>query len=157
MSFSRAFVTVFRVDVLGTAQSIPDTTWTTVLFDLTETDGSTLFYNTATGKFTAPISGWYDIESQITWSVDPGTAGAIRILKNGDPNSPIFVSFSEIVGTIRTRTRLAENETVEIQIYQNTGAPISIAATIDPGTEAEPGRATNALVTMIKAFANTPF
>ena len=65
---SKAFVTVLRGDVGGAPQTIPNVTWTTVLYDIVQTDGQNLnMYNAAavplSGLYTVPITGWSDIEA----------------------------------------------------------------------------------------------
>lgn len=150
---SSAFVTVLRGNVGGTAQTVADSTWTTVLFDIIQTDGvHTTMYDTATGVFTIPVNGWYDLESEITWAATGGTLKATRIIRQ-DPNFPIFVGqYDDTVLTTRIRHRgyFSLGETLSIQVYQDSGIGADIAASLDPDAVGQPGHCTNAMITLIK-------
>ncbi len=153
---TEAFVTVFRGDIAGAAQTIADVTWTTVLFDIEENDGDNIdMYDAATGKFTSPISGWYCIESQIRWA-SAGGAKSVRIIKNGDVNFPIFIRSdgAVLINTIKTRCKISKDETVEIQVFQGSGGALDIEATSDPGGLGQAAKATNALLTLVKTFGS---
>jgi hypothetical protein len=160
---SKAFVTVLRGNVGGVSQSIPDVTWTTVLYDIVQTDGLHLnMYNAATvpltGLFTIPLSGWYDIYAQISWdtSVD-GIRGA-RILVNQDSLFPIFVaSYDDRESNrIQHRLMLTQNQTLQIQVFQDSGADLNLAASQDPGLLGQPGHAINGMLTLVKECPNNP-
>jgi hypothetical protein len=158
---SKAFVTVLRGNVGGVAQTIPNTTWTTVLYDIVQTDGQNVnMYNATTlpltGLFTIPISGWYDFEAEISWASAAGTIRAARILVNQNPLFPVFVGQwpGQITTHIRHRLMLAQGQTVQIQVFQNSG-PLALAATLDPGTVGQPGHATNGMLTLVKECPTT--
>nr|QBK85567.1 MAG: C1q domain protein [Marseillevirus LCMAC101] len=162
---SKAFVTVLRGDVGGAPQSIPDVTWTTVLYDIVQTDGQHVnMYNATTlpltGLFTIPLSGWYDFEAEISWSDVTGTIRAARILVNQDPLFPVFVGQwddDQITNRIRHRLMLAQGQTLQIQIFQESGGgALDLAATLDPGTIGQPGHATNGMLTLVKECPNNP-
>jgi hypothetical protein len=161
---SKAFVTVLRGDVGGAPQSIPDVTWTTVLYDIVQTDGQNLnMYNTAasplTGLFTIPLSGWYDFEAEISWVPGVGTVRGVRILINQDPLFPNFVASYdplELTNSIRHRLLLSQGQTVQIQVFQDSGAALDLAASQDPGAIGQPGHAINGMLTLIKECPNNP-
>jgi len=150
------FATVFRG---STNQSIPNGTWTTVLFNIIETDGSSnVIYNSTTGTFTAPVSGWYDIEAQITWA--SAVAGALRVIQGESTTLPAFIRSTSTVFpliSIKYRTFLGQNEYVRIQARQPSGGPINILATIDPGTLGQPGKCTSASFTLVKSCPSVTF
>lgn len=55
--------------------------WTTILFDIVQTDGSDAsIYSSTTGEFTAPVSAWYDIIVRLQTSA-PLTG--VRVVRNG--------------------------------------------------------------------------
>ena len=161
---SKAFVTVLRGDVGGAPQTIPDATWTTVLYDIVQTDGLNLgMYNGAavplTGLFTIPHSGWYDFEAEISWVGVSGSDRAVRILVNQDSLFPIFVGRwddHQTTNRIRHRLMLSQGQTLQIQVYHDTGAGIPLAAVLDPGAVGQPGHATNGMLTLIKECPNNP-
>jgi len=161
---SKAFVTVLRGDVEGVPQSIPDVTWTTVLYDIVQTDGLHLnMYNTAavplTGLFTIPLSGWYDFEAAISWVPGGGTVRGVRILVNRDSLFPNFVaSYDDFQRTNRVRNRLllTQNQTLQIQVFQDSGADLDLAASQDPGVVGQPGHAINCMLTLVKECPNNP-
>ncbi len=161
---SKAFVTVLRGDVGGAAQSIPNTTWTTVLYDIVQTDGQNVnMYDGSavplTGLFTIPISGWYDFEAEISWVAGAGTVRGVRILVNQDPLFPNFVAQYddlELTNRIRHRLMLSQNQTVQIQVFQNSGGGLALAATQDPGTVGQPAHSINGMLTLVKECPNNP-
>ena len=161
---SKAFVTVLRGDVGGAPQAIPNVTWTTVLYDIVQTDGQNLsMYNGTvtppTGLFTIPLSGWYDFEAEISWVPGGGTVRGVRILVNQDPFFPNFVASYdplELTNRIRHRLMLAQNQIVQIQVFQDTGGGLALAATQDPGTIGQSGHAINGMLTLVKECPNNP-
>ena len=161
---SKAFVTVLRGDVGGAPQTIPDITWTTVLYDIVQTDGLNLgMYNGAavplTGLFTIPLSGWYDFEATISWGSTSGTDRATRILVDQNSLFPVLVGRWDDHQTtthIYHRMMLSQGQTLQFQVYHVTGGAIDIAATLDPGGESQPGHATNGMLTLVKECPNNP-
>ena len=121
------FVTVYRG---ATNQSIPNGTWTTVLFNVITTDGSSnTIYTSNNGRFTAPISGWYDIEAQITWN--SAVAGALRIVQGENTMLPVFIrstSTTSPLVSIKFRTFLGQREYLRIQARQPSGGPVNSAS-----------------------------
>ncbi len=155
---SVTFVSVFRG---STPQTIPDATWTTVLYNVVETDGtSNTIYDPTTGRFSAPVAGWYDIEAQIQWTAAAGAAPAIRIVKNGDTNLPAFVRSGDatsILLNIKLRLFLGRGEFVEVQVIQNSGGGLDILEVLDPQTQGEPGRCSSGNLTLIKESPSVTF
>jgi hypothetical protein len=63
--------------------SVPSQNWEKITFDSISFDTHSAFSN---GKFTAPVEGYYNIQSQITAKIDPGSFQkyeVISIYKNG--------------------------------------------------------------------------
>ncbi len=164
IKMSKAFVTVLRGDIGGVPQTIPDGTWTTVLYDIVQTDGQNVnMYNASaiplTGLFSIPLSGWYDFEAEISWAATGGAVRGVRILVNQDQLFPNFVATYdpvELTNRIRHRLMLSQNQTVQIQVFQVTGGPLDLAATQDPGAIGQPGHAINGMLTLIKECPNNP-
>lgn len=163
---SKAFVTVLRGNVGGVAQAIPDSTWTTVLYDIVQTDGLNLgMYNGAavplTGLFTIPLSGWYDFEAEISWVAAPVPASVlgVRILVDQDSLFPNFVASygpTELTNRIRHRLMLSQNQTLQIQVFQDSNADLDLAAIQDPLMVGQPGHAINGMLTLVRECPNNP-
>jgi len=159
---SKAFVTVLRGNIGGAPQVIPDVTWTTVLYDIVQTDGQNInMYNgfviPLTGLFTIPINGWYDFEAEISWVAAAGTVRGVRMLVNQDSLFPDFVAAYgplEPTNRIRHRLLLSQSQTLQIQVFQDSGAPLALAATQDPGFIGQPAHAINGILTLVKECPN---
>ena len=59
--------------------------------------------------------------------------------------------------SLKTRCKLGEGETINLQAFQDSPGDIDIKATADPGTLGFKGRATNAMITLVKEFTFTTF
>jgi len=147
------FVNVFRG---SSNQSIATATWTTILFNVIETDGSSnVLYTSNNGQFIAPESGWYDIEAQVTWA--SSIIAALRIIRNGNTSLPAFIqsrAAAQNLSTIKLRLFMGENEYVQVQAYQATGGPIDIVPTT---TLVAPARSTSGTFTLIKPSPSVTF
>jgi len=123
-------------------------TWDVILFNIIETDGSTPgIYDAVTGEFTAPCSGWFDIES-ILQSTAPLTGG-VRVVRNGDTVFPTLALVStDTINVIKRRLQLALGETVRIEA--NGTASILATAGTTPNA-----RASSAIFTLVKRFDDT--
>ena len=117
-----------------------------VLFNIVNTDGTdSNIYDSLTGQFTAPISGWYDLDGQIL-SAAPLTG--IRIIKNGDTSFPIMSRVPTIADVnMRIRVQLGTGETVS---FEGEGGTILANAGTVPDA-----KASNALFTLVKRFDDT--
>lgn len=149
------FVNVFRG---STNQTVPDTSWTTVLFNGVLTDGeNNVMYTPSNGNFIAPQSGWYEIEAQISWTA--GLIGSIRVVKNGDVNHPVCVRTNTVGQSnnyIKYRGFMGTNETLQIQVRQTLGSA-NILASLDPSSLGQPGITTTAHFTLIKPSPSVSF
>jgi len=123
-------------------------TWDVVLFDIVEPDGSTTgIYDSTTGEFTAPCSGWFDIESQLQSSA--ALAGGVRIVRNGDTSFPLLATIStDTINTIKRRIRLSIGETVRIEANGTADVLANAGTTPD-------ARASYAMLTMVKRFEDS--
>jgi len=145
---------------LGSAnQAIATATWTTVLFNVIQTDGETsAMYDATNGDFIAPQSGWYDIEAEITWA--SAQIGAVRVIQNGDSTHPIYVRSNTVAQSnniIKYRTFLGTNGYLQIQVRQDSGGPIDILSSLDPFAVSQPAITTNATFTLIKPSPSVIF
>lgn len=121
--------------------------WGAVLFNIVETDGTESdIYNSTTGQFTAPTSGWYDMEVQIQSSA---ALTGLRIVRNGDTNFP---AISRVPTTsnidLKLRVLLGLGETLRVDAI---GAVNVLALS---GTSPN-ARVSNAIFTLIKRFEDT--
>lgn len=117
--------------------------WTTILFNIIETDGQSVDqYNATTGRFTAARSGWYDVEVSLQTSA-PLTG--LRLIKNGDGNTaPMSRVDASTATTMKCRLFLAQREYVEIQ---GIGA-VDVLATSGTVPDA---RSSNCIFTLVKS------
>ena len=120
--------------------------YTTVLFDIIETDGTDpVIYNSGTGKFTCPVSGWYDLDVQL---ISAAALGGVRIIKNGDTNFPIMGLIPVTANAnMRVRVNLGLGETLQIQALG--GTILALAGTVPNA------RASNAIFTLVKRYDDT--
>ena len=122
--------------------------WTTILFDIIDTDGTNPgIYDPTTGEFTAPVSGWFDIKSQLRVSA----ISDLRIVKNGDINFAIGGRpTTSSIGDIFLRTILGKGETLRVEINITAGGTVFALA----GTVIE-SRSSNIIFTLVKRFDDT--
>ncbi len=113
----------------------------TILFNIIETDGSTTgIYNPINGRFTAPSSGWYDIEISLQTSA---ALSNLRIVKNDDINFPVYgINPDTTTVFIKVRLNLGLGEFITIQ---SDGAIIRALAGTTPNQ-----RASSAIFTLVK-------
>lgn len=64
-----------------TAQSLTDSTWTTLVHQAKEVDTCN-GYNTSTGRYTPNVAGWYQINGQM---YNNGGPSYLQVYKNGNP------------------------------------------------------------------------
>jgi len=129
-------------------QVIPAGVWTTILFDIIDTDGTNpSIYSPTTGQFTAPVSGWFDIKAQLRVSA----VSDIRIVKNSDVNFPVEARPTQATtGDISLRTKLGKGETLEVQIIIAGGGSVFALADTTPDA-----RSSNTIFTLVKRFDDT--
>lgn len=118
--------------------------WTVVLFDIVETDGSTSsIYDPASGEFTCPVSGWYDLDIQLQSSA---LLTGVRIIRNGDINFPVSaIAPASIDVHLRSRMKLGLGETLRVEGF---GAVDVLALA---GTTPD-ARVSNTIFTLVKRF-----
>ena len=118
-------------------QNISNTTATvvfnTVLFDPNNN------FNTTTGLYTAPVSGFYLVTVHITTNVGNGaTAKTINLIQNGSVLAPYSSSQSCVTGvdgSLHTTgiVQLSANDTIGVQYNTNSNDNIQIATAVGSG------------------------
>jgi hypothetical protein len=110
------------------AQSIPNATITTVLWEIEEVnDGIT--YDGA-GGFTVPVSGYYDISAAVHLGTNTTSYRTIQIYVNGVQQALVQIGPSPSGGaspTISKSMLLTADDVVTIRVSQGTGAALSTA------------------------------
>lgn len=109
-------------------QSIPNNSFTTFIYNTEDFDSHDA-YNSATGVFTAPVSGTYNVNASVQGVGLTANTGQIgfSILKNGSTINGV-AGFSSIgASTEETTTysyplKLLRGETTAISAFQNNGA-----------------------------------
>lgn len=120
----------------SSGQSISDSTYTTVIFGTKAWDSHGA-YNPATGVFTAPMSGEYEVGSQTMFASAawPSLRYAVLVVrKNGvnyasSPDNVTQVALTMPYATypVRAKVKLLAGETASIVIQHNRGAATSLA------------------------------
>lgn len=114
------------------AQTINNTTATTIAFDSTVTDSYGGHSNSTNNtRYTAQVTGWYWVAGSTSWNNISGGDRTIGIWKNGaavpyygsgNPAASINVNPQESgFGLVQ----LNAGDYVEISVYQDSGAPIA--------------------------------
>lgn len=119
-------------------QSIPDSTATTLTSWSAAATGlyTTAPFNTTTGICTVTETDKFPITATVVWS-NSSNAGSreIRVLINGattfsvkadnQPNSDITLNYTQV---LTTKLALTAGDTIQIQVYQNTGGALNVNA-----------------------------
>lgn len=113
-----------------------------ILFDIVETDGSTdNIYSSTTGRFQAPISGWYSLDVQLL-----ATLTKLYIVKNGDTNFPVK-------GIVPANLLDMENIRVLVQLGLGETLAVYASGTVNALTGVAPtARVSNAIFKLVKKF-----
>lgn len=131
--------------ILSINQSIPDSTWTTIQFNVAIGDGiGPSIYSTSTNNYVVQMTSSYRLYCQVTWDVSSTGIRGIRVVKDGITSSPIYtnekqsetVSFSQ---SIDIYENLLSNESLSIQVYQNSGGSLNLLSKLDPSGGSELG------------------
>ncbi|HSA76312.1 MAG TPA: hypothetical protein VLE02_02085 [Nitrosarchaeum sp.] len=139
-------------------QSIPNNTWTTIVYDVIDVDtgfGNYFSYDKTTGILTVKVDGYFIINAQSCWDVSAASIKALRIIKNSDINFPTFISANtSIVASVYTQSiqnqlPLSAGETINVQCFQNTGGPINLLNKFDPSGLGIPARVTSFAVDFV--------
>lgn len=133
-NFSTGVETVVSAKVSrnGT-QSIPTATTTTVIFNSEYFDTNSA-HNTSTGVFTVPTGkgGKYLVSAIVEFAGSAAGARSIDVLTNGTGSCCLDFLFAGSVHAAgdmlkgSTIVSVAEGNTIELQVYQNTGGNLNI-------------------------------
>jgi translation elongation factor P/translation initiation factor 5A len=116
-------------------QSISDSTDTIVTFDSERYDTAALHSNVSnTGRLTAPIAGKYLITVGLEFASNTSGRREIRLLLNGSTIIAQDIRAGSISGitspmTLTTVYALAQNDYVEVQVWQNRGGNLNVLST----------------------------
>jgi hypothetical protein len=128
------------MDALGT--SISNNTDTVLPFATLAHNTHDGTWNTSTNRFTAPISGLYDIRAIVTFASENGWAvnerAELEIRKNGSvtfPDRKTLARFGGVTGTSivvslngGTTMRMDAGDYIEFYINQNSGGTVPLSA-----------------------------
>jgi hypothetical protein len=106
----------------NSAQSIPNVTWTKVLFQVEEFDTNSNF---ASSRFTPTVAGYYQLTSQLQYTTIAGGRNMFVIYKNGAEYRHLQdMQTSYTIALIGTSLVYANGSSdyFEIYIYTSTGA-----------------------------------
>lgn len=102
--------------------------WNTVIYGRNVTQNGS-HYNATTGKFTAPITGWYHFSASLTFDNSSDTDGTLSLTVNDSQTSGIFASLSSAntagqfdASCISGTVKLTKNDTVKVIRYLSTSA-----------------------------------
>lgn len=121
----------------ASSQSIPNNAATTITGWTKTTDRLSTSFNASTGVFTAPASGYYEVNAQITWAGAVSVVGGTYLCNVVANGSTVITGthFSETTANIARSAKasgtvfLSAGQTVVIQGYQNSGAAVALAPT----------------------------
>jgi hypothetical protein len=105
----------------NSAQSIPNTTWTKVLFQVEEFDTNSNF---ASSRFTPTVAGYYQLTSQLQYTSIASGRNMFVIYKNGSEYRHMQdMQVSSTIGLMGTSLVSANGSSdyFEIYVYTSTG------------------------------------
>lgn len=119
----------------STAQTIPTSTQTAIVFDTVDSDGWNCWdLSPNPTRLTAPVTGRYFITANVSYEAASAGHRAINILKNGTTELARS-DFSPVSNSIDTHTTvnthavtLTKGDYVELRVWQNSGSDLDIMA-----------------------------
>lgn len=126
--------------VQTSGQSIPNTGFTTITYDATKTYDTNGALNSATGIFTAPESGYYQVSARVIFTNQNyliGNIAYLQLIKNGSATpsalGTLFIAERgvpyEADSLLSTGINLIKGETLSIQVNNNRNAGASTVGT----------------------------
>lgn len=119
----------------GTAQSVPNSTYTAIEF-ASETADTSGFHDNATNnsRLTIPVGmgGWYAISAQVGWTANATGTRVLSIRKNGsaylsDSGATVPAGADPTKTTVMYRALLAAGDYVEIMGRQSSGGALTVS------------------------------
>ncbi|HDR9048751.1 TPA: hypothetical protein QDA94_002982 [Burkholderia vietnamiensis] len=120
----------------SSAQSIPNNAATTITGWTKVSDRVNANFNPSTGTFTAPATGYYKVDAQVTFASGAGIVGGsylCQILVNGSAVA-VGSKFSETTANVARSTSVSAvvsmtaGQTLTIQAYQNSGSAVTLVS-----------------------------
>ena len=121
----------------STTQSISNSTNTTVIFSNVLNDTHAAF-NSTTGQYLAPVSGYYSVSACVDWAASATNARTLLVLVGGSTftilnyvNAP-----SGATSCIQSGTAVVyanAGQTIEVQVNQTSGGALNIGANTNNG------------------------
>jgi len=119
----------------STAQTIPTSTQTAIVFDTVDSDGWNCWdLSPNPTRLTVPVTGRYFITANVSYEAASAGHRAINILKNGTTELARS-DFSPVSNSIDTHTTvnthavtLTKGDYVELRVWQNSGSDLDIMA-----------------------------
>ena len=115
------------------AQSINNTTWTTLTFDSENFDSATMHSTSSnTSRITVPIAGTYHIMAHIVFDVNGTGRRIVQVLKNGNTysgnSSEVMVNTNGgyTIFDYNTKLDLAANDYIELQVWHSKGSAMNV-------------------------------
>lgn len=88
------------------------------------------YYSTSTGRFTAPVAGYYLVSASIEQSSTTSTSGSVTIMKNGaGQNQALAYGATYNTGSATAIVYCAVNDYITIMSYGNNGISYNVYTT----------------------------
>lgn len=121
-----------RVKDSNAAQAIANAVWTTLTWDTDVFDASGMHDPvTNNSRITAGRAGRYLVCAGTEFAVNSTGARFVRLIKNGSEiamfNTGAFATYNVRLN-VTTITTLTVGQYVEVQVFQNSGAPLNVVA-----------------------------
>lgn len=116
-------------------QSIPNSAWTALTFELTDWDSATGHSNvTNNTRYTAQYAGKYWISGLVSFATNATGARGIQVYINGTVSNPAATLLPGMAGNssniplASTPVSLAVGDYVELRVFQGSGGALNTAA-----------------------------